>query len=50
MLIMKSGKRQLTEGIEISKNNQNTQRKGNLQLHGNTGSGHHQISRDERKI
>ena len=41
MLIMKSGKRQITEGIEIpkSRKNQNTQRKGNLQV---LGSRHNQ--------
>ena len=29
--------------------NQNARRKGNLQIHGNIGCGHHQTSGDERK-
>ena len=31
------------------KKNENTQRKGNFQILGNIGSGHHQINGDERK-
>ena len=33
-----------------SRENQNTQRKGNSQILGNIGSRYHQISRDEKKI
>ena len=32
-----------------SRKNQNIQREGNIQMLGNIGSGHHQISGDERK-
>ena len=32
-----------------SRENQNAQRKGNLQIFGNIGSGHHQTSGDERE-
>ena len=32
-----------------SRKNQNAWRKGNLQILGNTGSGHHQINGDEGK-
>ena len=51
IIIMRSGKRQMTEGIEQSRQekNQNTQRKGNLQFLGNIGRGHHPASGDERK-
>ena len=51
MPIMKSGKQQMTEGIELQnkEKNQNARKKGNLQILENTGSEHHQISRDERK-
>ena len=50
-LIMKSGKRQMTEGIELpnQEKNRNIRRKCNLQILGNIGSGHHQTSGDERK-
>ena len=49
MLIMKSGKQQMTEEIELqNKKNQNAQRKGNLQILENIGSGH-QISGDKIK-
>ena len=47
MLIMSSGKT-TNDGKKIKKN-QNTSKKGNLQVLGNTGSGHHQTSGDERK-
>ena len=33
-----------------SRKNQNAQRKGNVKILGNTESGHHQTSGDERKI
>ena len=48
MLIMKSRKWQITEGIERpnQEKNQNAQRKGNLQVLGNIESGHHQTSGD----
>ena len=41
-LIMKSEKRHMTEGMELpnQEKNQNTQRKGNLQITGNIESGH----------
>ena len=39
------GRKRTTE----SRKNQNTRRKGNLQINGNTGSRHHQTSEDERK-
>ena len=42
-------KRQMTEGTEISRKNQNTRRKENLQVLRNIGSGHHQKIGDERK-
>ena len=35
--------------IDRSRMNQNAWSKGNIQLLGNIGSGHHQISGDERK-
>ena len=51
MLVMKSGKQHLTDGMEQS--NQNKTRtlgeKGNLQILGDTGSWHHEIRGDERK-
>ena len=52
MLIIKSRKQQMTEGIELTnqtKKNQNAQRKGNLQVLGNTESGQHQTSRGKTK-
>ena len=51
MLIIKSGKRHTTEGIELSnqEKTQNTQRKGNFQILRNIGHGHHQTRGDERK-
>ena len=51
MLIMKSRKRQMTEGNRTTKSikNQNAQRKENLEIIGNTGSRHHQTCGDERK-
>ena len=51
MLIMRSAKRQITEGIELPnrEKNQNVPRKGNLIILGNIESGHHQISGDERE-
>ena len=40
----------MVEGAELpkSRKNQKTRRKGNLQILGNIGSGHHQSSRDEK--
>ena len=48
---MKSGKRRITERIELpnKEKNQNDRRKGNLQILGNNGSGQHQTRRDKRK-
>ena len=48
LLLMRSGRRVTKEGIEIRKN-QNASRKGRLQEFGNTGTGHHQTTEDERK-
>ena len=44
MLVMRSGKGQLTEGIELTngEKNQNSWKKGSSQIVGNIGSGHHQ--------
>ena len=48
-LIMRSGKRQMAEGIELSnQENHNPWRKGKLQVLGNNGSRHHQ-TRGDRK-
>ena len=51
MIIMKSKRQQMTEGIELLNQEKirtpNT--KGNLQILGNIGSGHHQTCREERK-
>ena len=52
MLIMRSGKRQMTQGIEQlnqEKRKRKTQRKENLQVFGNIGSRHHQTNWNERK-
>ena len=51
VLIMRSGKRQMMEEIELpnQEKNQNAQRKGNLQVLGYIRSGPHQTSGDERK-
>ena len=49
MLIMRSGKRHMTEGIELPRKDQNARRKGNLLILGNTGNGHHETSGDERE-
>ena len=50
MLIMRSGKRQIMEGIEQSNQERiRTFGKRNLQVLGNIGSRHHQTSRGERK-
>ena len=50
MLIMRSGKYQMTEGIELpNSENQNARRKGKLQILGNIGSGYCQTKQDERK-
>ena len=51
LLIMRSGKRLMMEGIELpdKKKKQNCCRKGNLLVLGNTRSGHHQTSGDKRK-
>ena len=47
MLIMKSLKQQLTEGIDLP--NQGKVRTLGEKLLGNIGSGHHQTNWDERK-
>ena len=47
MLIMKSGKRHLTDGMELP--NQDKIRKRNIQILGHLGSWRHQISGDERQ-
>ena len=51
MLLRKSGKRQMTEGIELSNQEiyQNARRKRNLQILGNIEKGHHQTSRGKKK-
>ena len=50
MLIIKSGKPQMTEGIEQPNQEKiNVRRKGNLQILENIGSRHHQTCRDERE-
>ena len=51
MQLRKIKKCQMTEGIELpnQEKNQNVRRTGNLKALGNIGSGHHQISGDERK-
>ena len=50
MLVMKTGKHHMMEGVELpKKKNQNSRRKGNLQILGNIGSWHHQTNGDERK-
>ena len=50
MIIIRNGKRQMPPGIELPYQNIfKTRRKGNLQVLGNIGSGHHQTNRDERK-
>ena len=48
-LIIKSGKWQMTKGIELpnQEKNQNPRRKGNLQILRNIESGHHQTSGNE---
>ena len=50
-LIIKSGKRQIKKGVKIlnQEKNQKARWKGNLQVFGNIGSGHHQTSGNERK-
>ena len=48
--MMNSGKRQMTEGIELpNKKSHNSRRKRNFQILGNIRSGYHQISEGERK-
>ena len=51
MLIIKSGKRQMTEGIELPNQEKSERSKKirNLQILGIIGSEHHQTSRDTRK-
>ena len=51
MPIMRNGKRQMTEGIELpnQENHQNARIKRKLQLLENVRSGHRQTSGDERK-
>ena len=51
LIIMRSGKWHMTGGIELPNqdNIRIAQRKGNLQIIGNIGRGHHQISGNERK-
>ena len=48
---MKSWKREVTEGMKQpnEEKNENARRKENLQILGNTGSGHHQTNGNERK-
>ena len=48
MLVMKSGKWHLREGVELP-DHQNARRKGNLQILGDTENWHHQTTGDERK-
>ena len=49
MIIRKSGKREITEGIELpNKKNRNAGRKGKLQVLGNIRSGHHQTEMKEK--
>ena len=50
MLIMRSGKRQITEGTELS-NQERIRTLGEKENHkyGNIGSGHHQTNRNKRK-
>ena len=49
LLILRSGKRIGRNRTAKPRNNQNTWRKGKLQVLGNTGSGHHQTSGDKNK-
>ena len=50
MLIRKSEKRQITDGIELpNQERNNTRRKGKLQVLKNIGSRHHQTRGDEGK-
>ena len=50
MCIMKSGKRQITEVMELTtQTNQNARIKGNLQILKNIGSGHRKTSKDKIK-
>ena len=51
MLIMKSGKRQMTEGLELpnQEKNQNAWREGILNILGNIRSEHPKTIRDERR-
>ena len=46
-MLMKSGKRETTEEIELP--NQERIKRGKLQILGNIRNGRHQTSRDERK-
>ena len=48
MLVMKSGKQHMMEGVKSS-NNQNAQRKGSLQILEDIGSWHYQTIGNERK-
>ena len=48
MLVMKSVKRHITEGVDLP--NQNARRKRNLQILGDVGSWHHRTSGNEKKI
>ena len=48
MQIMKSGKQQMMEGMELP-NQDKIRRKGNVQILGNIGGRHRQTSREERK-
>ena len=49
MLIMEIGRRESAEGIELPNQEciRTLEKKGNLQVFGNIGSGQHQTSRDE---
>ena len=50
MLIMRSGKPHITEGIKLPNQTKNHRTKGNLQIFGNIRSGHHQTWVDGRKF
>ena len=49
LLVMKSGKRHLTDGIELPNQDQNARRKRDLQILRNLGRWHHQTSRNEKQ-
>ena len=49
MVIMKSGKQYMTEGIQLPNQDQKTWTNRNLQILGNIRNGQHQTCGDERK-